>query len=118
MILVVLGLVALSYYPIVVSIYGPVLFDPKATVGQQVGAAFVVVWFHILVSLPPEKKNMTNMAHLADHFARSPPNARRPRNKGRSDAVELLRGDLDVPGPRAGRVQARRGPGGEPGGPR
>ena len=55
MILVVLGLVALSYYPIVVSNYGPVLFDPKATVGQQVGAAFVVVWFHILVSLPPEK---------------------------------------------------------------
>ncbi|QDZ18989.1 hypothetical protein HOP50_02g14970 [Chloropicon primus] len=50
MILVVLGLVALSYYPIVVTIYGPAMFDQNISPVKEVAAIFVVSSFHVLVS--------------------------------------------------------------------
>ena len=50
MILIVLGLVALSYYPVVVAVYGPLMVNPDTPVATEVAAVFVVVSFHILVS--------------------------------------------------------------------
>ena len=61
MILVVLGLVGLSYYPVIIALYGPIMFNGEGSVGHTVAAIFVVVAFHILVSfherppLPPLK---------------------------------------------------------------
>ncbi|QDZ17571.1 putative S-acyltransferase [Chloropicon primus] len=51
MILVVLGLVALSYYPIVVTIYGPAMFDQNISPVKEVAAIFVVASFHVLAAL-------------------------------------------------------------------
>ena len=50
-VIVVLSLVALSYYPVVVSIYGTSLLDPETTVSAQVVAVFVIVSFHVLGGL-------------------------------------------------------------------
>lgn len=50
MILIVLALVALSYYPVVVAVYGPLMVNPDIPVATEVAAVFVVVSFHILVS--------------------------------------------------------------------
>mmetsp|Transcript_34989 Transcript_34989/g.75763 ORF Transcript_34989/g.75763 Transcript_34989/m.75763 type:complete len:288 (-) Transcript_34989:369-1232(-) len=51
MILVVLGLVGLSYYPVVIALYGPLMFNGEASVGKTVAAIFVVVLFHLLAGL-------------------------------------------------------------------
>ena len=48
MILVVLGLVGLSYYPVVVAIYGPIVLESGNALSTQIGAIFVVVSFHVL----------------------------------------------------------------------
>jgi len=51
MILIVLALVALSYYPVVVAVYGPLMVNPDIPVATEVAAVFVVVSFHILGGL-------------------------------------------------------------------
>ena len=51
MILVVLGLVGLSYYPVVIAIYGRELLKTGTTLAMKIGASFVVVSFHILGTL-------------------------------------------------------------------
>mmetsp|Transcript_3611 Transcript_3611/g.10208 ORF Transcript_3611/g.10208 Transcript_3611/m.10208 type:complete len:126 (-) Transcript_3611:1249-1626(-) len=104
MILVVLGLVALSYYPIVVTIYGPAMFDQNISPVKEVAAIFVVSSFHVLVSCFFEycftrRCKSTDGAFLVLFLS---------SETGCSDALELLRGDSDLPRPRSGRLQARR----------
>ena len=60
MILVVLGLVGLSYYPVVVAIYGPIVLESGNALSTQIGAIFVVVSFHVLVSEGDKTKQEGN----------------------------------------------------------
>lgn len=50
-ILVVVGLVGLSYYPIVVSLYGPQLVSQDEPAGERAAAFFVVILFHLFGGL-------------------------------------------------------------------
>merc|ERR1712144_96188 len=71
MILVVLGLVGLSYYPIVVAIYGPALFDSKTSVSAEIAALFVVLSFHVLGTLmlwSYFSAIMTSPGHVPEDF--------------------------------------------------
>jgi len=71
MILIVLGLVALSYYPIVIAIYGRELLEGGASSAEKVGAGVVVVSFHVLAILMLWSyfaAILTDPGHVPDDF--------------------------------------------------